>query len=207
MAKFRVGLDIDGCLADFNIAYNKLLTIAESKDRLPAGWEEKYPECIICWDWDKEYGYSEAARKQAIEVVRESGDFWYHLPELDETQLVLDTLNYMVHADEIDLYFITTRGGIRAKQQTEMWLIDRGIMTPTVIISDNKVPVLQGLKLDFYIDDRLQTVEDAHKAGCPGVHLLDRPWNRVGRSGDLRVAYSVAEALFDAELWVDLSAV
>ena len=181
MASKRIVCDLDGCLVDWNTPFAKLLAKAHGEDLLPEGWEQLGHNAFPCWNWDRHYGYSEVSCELARHWMQEDHVFWYRLPALPEAQVVLDKLNGLVNADEIDLYFITQRMGARAKQSTEMWLWDRGLVSPTVIVTGNKVPVLKGLGADFFIDDRLETVIQVHKAGLPGVYLLDRPWNRVGR--------------------------
>ena len=207
MANRRVGLDLDGCLVDWNPAFARLLAEAHGSDLLPEGWQSMGHEAFPCWDWYQHYGYPAVSVELARHNLYEDVTFWHKLDALPEAQEVLDVLAYCVDADEIDLYFITQRGGCRVKQQTEMWLYDRGITTPTVLVTGDKVPVIQGLGLEFYIDDRLDTMEAALAAGCPGIYLLDRPWNRTKPDPGLPVVYSVAEAMLDAWLWVDLSAV
>jgi hypothetical protein len=205
MADYRCGIDMDGCLSSWCVPFAKLLAQVHGSDLLPEGWEQRDHKDFICWDWASHYGYSDISIELAHHEFCDSGDSWYRLPELPEAQEVLDALNWLVDADVIDLYFITTRAGVRAKQQTEMWLYDRGIMTPTVLVTGNKVPVIEGLGLQFYLDDRLETITQASEAGLRGVYLLDRPWNREGRPAGLSVALTAQEALRDAELWVDLT--
>ena len=214
-----VACDLDGCLVCWNTPFAKLLIKAQGEDLLPPDWERTEPEWVTCWDWPSHYGYTKISQELAWHEARESGDFWYRLPAYKEAQVVLDTLNDLVNADEIDLYFITQRSGSRAKQSTEMWLYDRGLLNPTVLVTGNKIPVLKGLGTDFFIDDRLETVIQAHRAGLSkGVYLLDRPWNRAGRhdagcpAGDqeegcycslhgLQVVETVEEALRREDLW------
>lgn len=214
-----VACDLDGVIISWNEAFAKLLAKAHGEDLLPIDWEEQGHEAFPCWDWAGHYGYPEVSCELARHWMQEDHQFWYRLPALPEAQLVLDRLNELVNADEIDLYFVTQRPGVRAKQQTEMWLYDRGLMNPTVLVTGNKIPVLKGLGADFFIDDRLDTIIQAHRAGLTkGVYLLDRPWNRAGRHDagcpaedpdescccslhGLQVVETVEEALELEELW------
>jgi hypothetical protein len=193
--RINVGLDLDGCLVNWNTAFAQVLAKVYGRCLLPLDWKARDPEAFVCWDWDRHYGYPEEVCREARETAYNSDDFWYKLPEYPEARSILDALDWHVQADNINLYFITTRSGARVKQQTEMWLIDRGILTPTVLVSDDKVPILKGLKLDVYVDDRVETINEAFYDGVPGVYLLNRPWNQRGRMEDLPVVRSVAQAL------------
>ena len=207
--KSVVCFDMDGVLARFNAPFARLLIEAQGEDLFPEGWEQAGDAegWVVCWDWPTLYGYTAVSQELAWHALRESGNFWHRLPEYSNAPKVLDQLETLSATDAIDLYFITQRSGIWAKRQAEMWLYDRGIMTPTVLVTGNKIPVLKALGANFFLDDRLDTVKAADKADLPGVYLLDRPWNREGRPDDLQVVYTIEDALIEAGLWVDLSPV
>lgn len=193
---------MDGVIAEWCLPFAKLLADTHGSDLLPPNWESSHPEWVTCWDWPTHYGYPKAVIDAARARAYADQYFWYRLPALPETETVLRNLQDLVNYDEIDLYFITHRSGVQSKRASEMWLYDKGIVSPTVLVTDDKVPVLKGLKIEWYIDDRLETIQDANQAGLTGMYLLDRPWNREGRADGTQVAYTIQEALQESGLWI-----
>ncbi len=106
------------------------------------------------------------------------GDFWATLDPLPGAREVLAGLARQRDAGD-DIYFLTARPGRYAKQFTEWWLEGQGYDCPTVLISRDKGSVCQGLKVEFFIDDKPENCREV-KAYCPRteVFLLDRPHNR-----------------------------
>lgn len=195
----RLAFDVDGVLANFTKSYTKVLLSLSDSHSLPDGWEndDTFPPV---WHYEELCGFSKKVQLAAKDYIAHSDSFWLSLPSFEDASMLLRQLNRSDH----ELLFITNRFGVGCKHQTDVWLYDKcGIDFPTVIITGaDKLPLLSALAPDFYIDDKLETVTQAHKAGLKGVYLLDRPWNRQGRSDELSVVATVEEALRNEELWL-----
>jgi hypothetical protein len=176
----RIGIDIDGCLAEFNGAFLKLLEKLHGKDlKIPDG------DWPTMWDWPHspelaEQGLTRKTISKAWdEVCKPGSTFWLNLapmPEVYQVGLKLALLEAGGH----DIYFITTRPGHKAKQQSADWLQRYMPIDPTVLVSSEKGLCASGLELTHFIDDKPDNLRDVLRARgtkCK-CYLLKRPWNR-----------------------------
>lgn len=186
----KVGFDIDGCLADFAMAYESAIIEA-------AGGENLFPPNNLppVWDWPQHYGYSDEVVAEAWKGIKASQTFWRYLDPLPGMQWAR-AVNPFLH----DVYYITDRSGVNPKQQTEEWLSIQGARRPTVLIAADKAPIVAALKLDCIIDDKLEHAVNIN-LHCPHtrVYLLDRPYNQGECYGAKRVE-SVREFVMREEL-------
>lgn len=205
----RVGLDIDGVFADFNTPYAKFLAEEHGSDLLPEGWQGSN-SAFVCWNWDTFYKYPFEVQKRVWNNrILGSKKFWLTLPQLEGAQEVLKKLNYLSKDGSIDCYFLTNRMGVGAKLQTEGWLYGCGYDYPTVMLASDKVPIIKALGLNFYMDDKLDTMlnlrrtANEEKWDMRDKHFIlqDAAWNQVGRYDDMKVSRNVKDALLAAGIW------
>jgi len=177
----KIGLDVDGVLADFNSSFIERVIEVTGRDLFPPR-----PFDIPTWHYPQHYGYTEAeldfANGPVWKSVKEDPAFWYFLKPYPGAPEFLAALNQ----DKHDIYFITNRAGVQAKAQTESWLEFHGFGSrssevfsyPTVLISEDKGAVAKALRLDLYIDDRDENCLAVHhdSTGTKMVQLA-RPWN------------------------------
>jgi 5'(3')-deoxyribonucleotidase len=181
----RIGLDIDGVLADFNRSFIERVIQVTGKDLFPPR-----PFDIPTWDYPQAYGYTDAECAAVWEHIKQDPMFWYQLWPYDGALEFMAKLNSGVH----DFYFITSRPGINAKSQTENWIEfhNFGLQTeafsyPTVLISHDKGSCAKALNLDLYIDDRVENCLDVNVTSpTTKVIMLARPWN-IAQPGITRV--------------------
>ena len=172
----KIGIDVDGVLADFNKAFIDRTVQVVGKDLFPIR-----PFDIPCWDYPQHFGYTNPECSTVWENVKQDDTFWYQLFPYDGVPEFLSQLNSAEH----DIYFITNRPGVYVKSQTESWLEfhNFGLQTeafsyPTVLISAEKGLCAKALGLDLYIDDRTENCLDVnHMSPKTRVVMLARPWN------------------------------
>jgi hypothetical protein len=173
----RIGFDVDGVLADFIPAYQQLAVEVGQRDTFVAGDDVNPP----CWNWPEHRGYTKAEMSEVWRRIKESDDFWISLPETADCSTlrmcILDLLRFH------DVYFITSRVGSDVKWQSEQWLmLHLGIDRPTVLISSAKGLCCKALKLDCYLDDNLDNVNDVVAQTIPDpltrTYLLDKSYNQ-----------------------------
>lgn len=185
----RLGLDIDGCLADFNTGFIALIK-QMTGIQLPVV-SSTYPDV---WNYHRAGGVTKEQDAVLWAKIKFSS-FWQDLPALPGTAAALRNLaNWRTAGHEI--YFITSRPGQLAKYQTEEWLKVIGFSIPTVLIADSeaaKGDLARGLNLDAFIDDKPENcaaVLNATRYGLhctPGENPIVTDW-----------AYPCAVYLFDA---------
>lgn len=181
----RIGIDVDGVLANFIRAYESLIVEVNGRDLFPARWPDVLPPC---WDWPQFYGYTGEEIKAAWTVIKASPDFWLNLEIIPGARGFLQSVR--AHAEQgAEIYFITDRPGIATQQQTSQWLHIFTGMRPSVIVSGQKGDIAAALKLDYYLDDKLENVIDVQKKSpTTTVRLLNFPYNK--NRGKLKVAPS-----------------
>lgn len=183
----RIGIDIDGVLADFYSAYERLCIEVEGVDHFGV---HRFPQEYPCtWNWPEHYGYSDATVKEVWRRIKTSRDFWAKLTTLPD----MGYLSYIPTGAEV--YFITARPGLNPKYQTEMWFRYYDVPSPTVLISDQKGLCCAALNLDKYIDDKWENVIDAAETSFATVFLIDRPYNRFETDLPIRRVKTLREAL------------
>ena len=187
-----IALDIDGCLANFNNSYAKRLVKVTGENRFPTPLE------IPCWDWDKHYGYTNEEIAATWDSIIADRLFWQKLDTLVEPD-VFTRINVISKTNPV--YFITNRVGLNCKQQTEKWLYEQGINYPTVLIAANKRPIIESLKIEFFVDDRLETMNELVGLKRPHFYLAETTYNQTGRLSGVAVASDVKDALTKAGLW------
>lgn len=176
----RIGVDIDGVLADFNTPFIERVIQVTGKDLFPPR-----PFDIPTWNYPEHYGYTTVETSLVWDSITSDPWFWGGLPAYDTTALDLEVLDRQVCKGH-DLYFITSRPGLAAKYQTERWLRNQYNQLQsrpsmfTVLISSAKGLCAAALKLDYYIDDRSENITDVeHCTDATAVFLMDRPWNHT----------------------------
>ncbi len=188
----NIAFDIDGVLANFTDAYAKRLVKVSGENLLPT------PLTIPNWDWDKHYGYTADQINATWENIIADGLFWQKLDPLAEPE-VFSRINVLSKFHPV--YFITNRVGKNCKQQTEKFLYTQGIYYPTVLIASNKKPIIDSLKIDFFIDDRLETMNELAPLKKPHFYLKDTTYNQTGRADGVTAVTDVKNALELANLW------
>ena len=187
-----LAFDIDGCLADFTSSYAKRLVKVTGENRFPT------PLTLPCWNWDKHYGYSNEEIATTWDSIMADRLFWQKLDTIPDAE-VFARINVLSQTNPV--YFITNRVGKNCKQQTEKWLYEQGILYPTVLIAANKRPIIESLKIEFFVDDRLETMNELAVLKRPHFYLAETTYNQTGRAPGLAVASDVKDALTKAGLW------
>jgi len=166
----RIGFDCDGVLVNFSQAF---LDIANRMFGTHYATQDQ-----TGWDFET---WCHFTPKQVDEVwveIRATHNFW-------QTLLPIEPEARLYHANaNHTLFFITSRvpvAGLTIEEQTQEWL-DRYklIRYPTVLVVPHyslKLPLMQALKLDSFIDDKAETVEQLRAVGL-NCYIYDQPYNR-----------------------------
>lgn len=202
-----IAIDIDGCLADFNTAYGNAVVKVTGVDLFPKGWQDS-PTFPTTWNWDLDAGYTAEQSKMVWEkAILSNNKFWASLDPLPGAEETLANLNRLRRKGH-DIYFLTHRMGKNAKFQTEQWLEECGMPNATVILTGQKVPVLLSINAEFFVDDKLATMNEVYRAYTDlrrygTLRLIDAPYNQLRRERGLKSSPSVRAALEEAGLWIE----
>src|SRR3990167_10096493 len=153
----RVSVDVDGILACFFDAYEKLTIEVAGVDLFGT---KKYPKALPqTWNWPETFGYSNETMKEVWNRIKTDPYYWYRLNPLPGAANFIKLLQ----ARDREAYFITDRPGLASQRQTAQWLMQHGYAYPSVILSGKhatKGDVCSALKIDVYIDDKTESVQD-----------------------------------------------
>lgn len=172
----RVGVDIDGVLSNFTDAFADTLAHATGRRLVTT-----YPYQPPVWDWPQAVGYTQDEVDDAWKKIHRSTDFWQELRAHTGAVTFLDRLwrwaafeNWTLLTSH-EICFITSRDGLRVKDQTERWLERHGFggKHPTVLIArGDKGPLVQTLGLTHVVDDRPENIQSYMAHGLPAENAV-----------------------------------
>lgn len=191
----RIGFDVDGVLAHFEAGYERLIVRTSGRNLFP--WEPgtNRPRGSPVWDWLQHFGYTAQEVGAVWDVIKTDGKFWL---ELDPTPDVADLrAAWPSICDYSDIYFVTSRPGVRAKWQTERWLAEHcGADRATVIIASDKGGVARALNLDAYIDDNIDNaVSVTRDSPTTRTYLLDAAYNACNHTNGFTRVVSLGQMI------------
>ena len=164
--KMKIMFDVDGVLADFVLGFRRL---ANETYKLPLYGTHEQPD----WKFpDLDYQQN----NRLWERVKDPKEkFWTTLFPLISSRLFQRIDDLQTRAE---VYFITTRVGIDAQDQTAQWLQEWGLVRPSVIIAGDKGPICRAIGIRAGIDDKYDNVVAMDLANPEmGAWLLSRPYN------------------------------
>jgi 5'(3')-deoxyribonucleotidase len=163
----RIGFDIDGVLANFSGRFCEIANKISGKSvdwRGQATWEfEEFTAQEVDQTWD---------------VIHTTQDFWLKLDPLEPSAILRDV------EEQHTPFFITSRvpvAGQSIERQTQKWLNwHKFLGCPTVLVVPHwsqKKALIKDLKLDSFIDDKPDTVEQLYAADV-NCYIYDQPYNK-----------------------------
>lgn len=174
----RVGIDIDGVLANFVDAWRSLLHARTGY------WIEMPPGGVPVWQFDQMI--PKADRDAAWHHVYYDKTFWRDLAALPGTETALRRLEQLSQASRVEAYFITSREAQNVMEQTQDWLYIRGVVQPNVILAkgaEAKAAIAQALRLDYIIDDAPDNLEQfvlanqSRRFATGRIYAVEYPYN------------------------------
>ncbi len=192
----KIAFDIDGVLADFSAGSIRVIRDLNLVPGLPDDYEHH------AWDFNDILAPGQWRREVFGHMLTQE-NMWLNLPAHEENCAALK--EYIVRNGERDICFVTSRPpcpGASVVLQTQLWLNEHDIGTIGMNVfvtenSDHKRQVLEGERIQFYIDDLGGNVRATAGIVDHRAFLLDRPYNR--HDIDLPRVYSVAEFLLEVE--------
>ena len=161
----RVGIDVDGVVADFVLSFTSLAKeMGLVKEVYPTAQQK---------DWSFPFDTN-----PVWERVKASYNWWMTLqPLVSLTEIAHLNAALMAH----DIYFVTSRPrtlGLSAERQTACWLegIGVSVVMATVIATKTgtKGALMKSLDIDVAIDDYILNLEDIDQHG---IKAFARSWS------------------------------
>lgn len=208
----RIGFDVDGVLANFIPAYQALAVSVAGEDKFLPGDNVDPP----CWDWPEYRGYSKEVIREVWSHIKRSETFWLNLGTMPDVKTLALLISSLERNHEV--YYVTSRVGNGVKRQSELWLwqhldynsIMGAAASPTVLISSAKGAICKALKLDMYVDDNFDNVQNcAEESPLTRTYLLNRRYNNPltaegmkfpGPLSELVIRVGGLGEVFDAEI-------
>jgi uncharacterized HAD superfamily protein len=166
--RLNIGVDVDGVLSDFT---------GSARELCKQLFDGRPDDALIqtSWAFDS-LGITKDEEKLLWHTIDNTPNWWMTHGKKPETNL-LGRL-----CQDHRVIFITNRKdghvGEPIELQTAWWLEEKyHLVNPMVTISDNKGPLADGLKLDYFIDDRPKNVDEVCKY-IPKTALLDATYNQ-----------------------------
>jgi hypothetical protein len=194
----RVGIDIDGVLADFRTAFR-----AAARGLLD-------PSVQVGDADDADRVLSESAIKRAWREVSDAHNWWTTLAAFEPAQIA--RLYALARRHKWEVFFLTKRPATRGDTvqfQTQWWLEQHGFFLPAVVtVPGSRGELANALRLDFVVDDQeLNCVEVISASSAKTLLMLrdasltalrDQAMNRgIGVVATLEEALTIFERLQD----------
>ena len=165
----KIGIDIDGVLANFGQAFAAVLH---------KRWNTRFdidPQPTK-WDWS-DLGLTKEEENWAWEEVKRTPNFWVGLEPYHDNVRALASHRTMFPEDEI--FYVTSRvpsAGLPVMHQSQRWLLAHGIygLGTSVIVKPKNIEkdiIYDAIGVTTAIDDYLPACVDM-------IQCLDRPWNQ-----------------------------
>ena len=190
----EIALDLDGVLCNFSQVAIDTIRELRMVD-LPADY--------VHTAWSFEDVLQPGQWGIVFDHLMRRENFWMRLPAFEENVEALRA--YIEDHGDKGISFITARpesNGANAVVQTQLWLLDKkiGPLGMEVFIAqgaDAKRQVIEGERIQFFLDDSPANVRICQDLPDHRAFLLDQPYNR--HDIDLPRVYSVAEFLLEVE--------
>ena len=157
----RLGLDVDGVLADFRTAFHTL-AISEYGDKRST---------------DIEASLSKADIERLWKAVARIPNWWAELPAYESDQIA--RLYALSRRWRWEVFFMTSRppsAGDAVQLQTQVWLERHGFYMPAVLTAPAlaRGEIARALRLDLVVDDHLLNCMDIVGASNSRVLYMSR---------------------------------
>jgi hypothetical protein len=190
----RLGIDVDGVLANFSKGYSELIIEQTGKNLFQEGDIENPP----VWDWDLHRGYTKEEVSAAWKSITASPSFWAMLDPLPDAP---EFLTWLWHSEH-EVYFITNRMGVQPQFQTATFLHQFGYKLPSVVIATDKGQACAGLCIDVYLDDKAQNAMSVAQYGGAVSFLLKYRHNEFIHDDLYKEAGLTCDSLEQFKQWV-----
>jgi hypothetical protein len=194
----RLGIDIDGVLADFRAAFRKA-----SKSSIGHAIEDQ-------GDPKASASLGQREVKRVWEQIARTPNWWMTLEPYEPDQVA--RLYQLTRAAGWEVFFLTNRpasAGDTVQFQTQWWIERQGFYLPAVLtVPGSRGEIANGLRLDLVIDDLIMNCVEVVSASTAKALLMIRNSDQAAEKHaidrGIGVVANLAEALVIVERLNDL---
>jgi hypothetical protein len=184
----RIGIDVDGVLADFRSAFHKAAEIS-------VGHAIEEPD-----DPHSSHSLAQKDVRRVWEYVARTPNWWMSLMPYEPDQIA--RLYSLTRAAGWEVFFLTNRpvsGGDTVQFQTQWWIERHGFYLPAVLtVPGSRGEVANGLRLDLVIDDLIMNCIEVVSASTAKALLLLRNGDKTAQTHAIDRGIGVVPKLSEA---------
>ena len=185
----RIGLDVDGVLADFRTAFRQTAEKCLRKKVADEAVEEPSRGALSPDDVRRVWDY-----------IAKAQNWWMEVPAYEPAQIA--RLYGLTRAAGWEVFFMTKRppsAGDSVQFQTQWWIERFGFYLPSVMtVPGSRGEVASGLRLDLIVDDQVINCAEVISAGATKALLMLREPDGPARSHALGRGIGVVATLSEA---------
>lgn len=185
----RIGLDIDGVLADFRTAFRQTAEKCLRKDVQEDDADELGSSALSPDDI-----------RRVWEHIAKEQNWWMEVPAYEPAQIA--RLYGLMRAAGWEVFFLTKRpasAGDSVQFQTQWWIERYGFYLPAVLtVPGSRGDIANGLRLDLLVDDQLINCVEVISAGPTKAVLMLREQDAPARAHALNRGIGVVASLSEA---------
>jgi len=182
----RLGIDIDGVLADFRTAFRDAARDCLRREVLLDATDDKAP--LGHTDIDRVWNH-----------IARSPNWWMRVPAYEPAQIA--NLYALSRSGQWEVCFLTKRpasAGDAVQFQTQWWLEQQGFFLPAVMtVPGSRGELANALRLDLAIDDQFVNCAEIIGAGPTKALLMLRDANPTLRQHAIDRGVGVVSSLAD----------
>lgn len=161
MKRLKIGVDIDGVLADI---VARMLPLLSRECGRPVVHED-----IVCYRFSEALNIPEERVAVLMEEIALDGHY-------EAAPVVEGAVESLLQLEHHTIWLVTARPE-RTRSQTTRWLAQHGLRYHQLVFTTAAAKARQGDGFDLFIEDNLETTLGLSAEGIP-VLLFDRPWNQ-----------------------------
>jgi hypothetical protein len=190
----RIGLDIDGVLADFRSAFHAAAVrvlrreVAETSDSPQSAGPLAPADVRRIWDY-----------------ISKTQNWWMEVEPYEPEQIA--RLYSLARASGWEVFFMTKRppsAGDSVQFQTQWWIERFGFYLPAVLtVLGSRGEIANGLRLDLVLDDQLINCVEVVSATPTKALLMQRTADNVARAQAINRGIGVVSTLAEAVTMIE----
>jgi hypothetical protein len=184
----RVGIDVDGVLADFRTAFHDAASECLRRE-IHEPEDPKSPQSLL-----------EKDVRRVWEWVAKRTNWWMELRAYEPDQI--ERLYAVTRAAGWEVFFLTNRpasAGDSVQFQTQWWIERHGFFLPAVLtVPGSRGDIANGLRLDLLVDDLSRNCVEVVSASPAKALLMLRERNQATEDHAVSRGIGVVHSLADA---------